>query len=230
MEKSHIIIELGTPLWWQCMIPTIIIAGLILGLPYYLNEKQKALFFHILGTLLLLNVASESIQFIYEGTWNVRENLPLQLCDISAIISGIILLYYRPWLNNLLYYWGVVGGFHSIVTPEFTDGIDGFMLPQFYILHAGIVVVPIMNILHRGHIPEKKSWAWAWLYLQGMAVVLSLINLILKTNYFYLCEKPAVDNPLLVGGWPWYIIALEFIVIVHFFILYLPFAKKNQGW
>lgn len=229
MEK-HIIIEIFTPLWWKCIIPTIIIAALALWIPYYLDEAKKRIYFFTIGVLLLLNVSAESIQFLYEGRWTAEQNLPLQLCDISAMISGIVMLRYRTRLNEVLYYWGVVGGFHSILTPEFTDGIGGFMLPQFYILHAGILVVPIMNILHRNDTPRPKSWAWAWLYLQGVAVTLSCVNLVMGTNYFYLCEKPAVDNPLLVGDWPWYIFVLEFVVIAHCLLLYLPFLRKNKSW
>jgi hypothetical integral membrane protein (TIGR02206 family) len=156
MEKD-VILDFSMPIWWQCIIPTIIISALALWIPYKLDESKKRIYFNIIGVLLLLNVAAESIQFLYEGRWTPEQNLPLQLCDISAMISGIVMLRYRSKLNDLLYYWGVVGGFHSLLTPEFTDGIGGFMLPQFYILHAGILVVPIMNILHRGDVPRPKE-------------------------------------------------------------------------
>jgi hypothetical integral membrane protein (TIGR02206 family) len=229
MEKD-VILDFSMPIWWQCIIPTIIISALALWIPYKLDESKKRIYFNIIGVLLLLNVAAESIQFLYEGRWTPEQNLPLQLCDISAMISGIVMLRYRSKLNDLLYYWGVIGGFHSLLTPEFTDGIGGFMLPQFYILHAGILVVPIMNILHRGDVPRPKSWAWAWVYLQVLAIFLSIVNKVMGTNYFYLCEKPAVENPLLVGDWPYYIFVLEFVVVAHCLLLYLPFLRRNKSW
>ena len=29
----------------------------------------------------------------------------------------------------------------------------------------------------------------------------------------YLAEKPMVDNPFLIGEWPWYIVGLELVLI-----------------
>ena len=44
----------------------------------------------------------------------------------------------------------------------------------------------------------------------------------------YLAEKPMVDNPFLIGEWPWYIVGLELVLILHIAIIYLPFALKNR--
>ena len=39
-----------------------------------------------------------------------------------------------------------------------------------------------------------------------------------------LCIKPIAKNPFLIGEWPWYIIGIELAALLHFFIVYLPFA------
>ena len=44
----------------------------------------------------------------------------------------------------------------------------------------------------------------------------------------YLAEKPMANNPLLFGEWPWYIIGLEFVLILHIIVIYLPFALKKR--
>ena len=44
----------------------------------------------------------------------------------------------------------------------------------------------------------------------------------------YLAEKPMVDNPFLIGEWPWYIVGLELVLILHIAIIYLPFALKKR--
>jgi uncharacterized membrane protein YwaF len=31
-----------------------------------------------------------------------------------------------------------------------------------------------------------------------------------------------------MGDWPYYILVLEAVALIHFWILYLPFAKKNK--
>jgi len=44
----------------------------------------------------------------------------------------------------------------------------------------------------------------------------------------YLAEKPMVNNPFLMGEWPWYIIGLELFLLLHIAIIYLPFALKKR--
>ena len=38
----------------------------------------------------------------------------------------------------------------------------------------------------------------------------------------YLCQKPIVDNPLIVGDWPYYILFVNLIALVNFWLLYQP--------
>jgi uncharacterized membrane protein YwaF len=44
----------------------------------------------------------------------------------------------------------------------------------------------------------------------------------------FLCERPLVDNPLIIGKWPWYIISFEVAAIVHFLLIYAPFWWINK--
>ena len=39
----------------------------------------------------------------------------------------------------------------------------------------------------------------------------------------FLCEAPNVDNPLLIGGWPYYLIVLEFVFFIYGFLILVPF-------
>ena len=45
----------------------------------------------------------------------------------------------------------------------------------------------------------------------------------------YLSAKPDVSNPFLIGEWPYYILILEVVALVHFLIFYLPFTKKIKA-
>ena len=39
-------------------------------------------------------------------------------------------------------------------------------------------------------------------------------------------EKPIVDNPLLIGEWPYYILALQLIALLHIYIIHLIVKPK----
>ena len=48
-----------------------------------------------------------------------------------------------------------------------------------------------------------------------------LIDWLTNSNYMYLREKPPVNNPFLIGDWPYYILGFEFLAFTFFSILYL---------
>ena len=67
-----------------------------------------------------------------------------------------------------------------------------------------------------------------------LAFFIMIVNYFLDSNYMFLCIPPAVDNPLIVGDWPWYILSFEVLFLVFGFILLLPFKlfdyiKYNQN-
>ena len=72
--------------------------------------------------------------------------------------------------------------------------------------------------------PQTVSWWKVLLWSQILLPVIGLINWILNANYMYLSVKPIVNNPFLMGEWPWYIISIELASLLHFFIVYLPFV------
>jgi uncharacterized membrane protein YwaF len=76
--------------------------------------------------------------------------------------------------------------------------------------------------------PRSKSWLHIFGYTQLVALSAVIINYLVGSNYLFLSEKPIVKNPLLIGDWPYYIIVLEFVAVLHFWVLYLPFARKNK--
>ena len=49
----------------------------------------------------------------------------------------------------------------------------------------------------------------------------------------FLNQKPAANNPFLIGEWPWYILGVEFVVYIFLLIIYMPFVflnKKRNIW
>ena len=57
-------------------------------------------------------------------------------------------------------------------------------------------------------------------------------NVLLGSNYMYLNERPIVDNPFLIGEWPWYILGFEVAGALHILIMDLffrirPFNKRR---
>lgn len=77
-------------------------------------------------------------------------------------------------------------------------------------------------------LPRKNAWKRSFLYVKILLLIIFPLNFYLGSNYMYLAQKPLADNPFLIGEWPWYIVGLELVLILHIAIIYLPFAIKRR--
>ena len=114
------------------------------------------------------------------------------------------------------------------MTPEFTSGKSGLLFYEYYLSHGGIILSAIYLTWILGMRPRKGSWWKVFLWSQLLLPVIGLINWIVNANYMYLCTKPIVNNPFLIGEWPWYLLNIELMALLHFFIVYLPFVYLNR--
>lgn len=152
----------------------------------------------------------------------VQEHLPLHLCSIAVVLAVVVLLTRGRLSYELTYFWGLAGTSNGVVTPELTEGFPSYHFVQYFISHGGIVTTALFATFGLGMRPDFKSLVRAFLYLNALAAVLALVNLVLDSNYLYLCEAPVTASPFLFLPWPWYLIWLEVLALGFFALLYLP--------
>ena len=77
--------------------------------------------------------------------------------------------------------------------------------------------------------PSIKGVFTTVIMLNVFAIPIGMINWLIGNgaNYMYLCKKPPVNNALLIGEWPLYILALEIMGIIIFMILLAPFKTRK---
>ena len=113
----------------------------------------------------------------------------------------------------------IPSGIHSILTPEFTQGLSTYLIFDFYFVHAALIFIPLFLTFNRGMLPRKILGEDLFICANSV-VIIFLLNFYLGSNYMYLAEKPMVDNPFLIGEWPWYIVGLELVLILHIAIIF----------
>ena len=64
-------------------------------------------------------------------------------------------------------------------------------------------------------------------FLAILAIPVGIVCWLTGGNYMYLARIPAVDNPIVFGEWPYYIIYLGLIGIIFMLIAKLPLDVKN---
>jgi len=220
----HETIEIFSLLWWQSNIITIGFIFILLILGNWFNTENREKLAKIIGIILISRAIGIHFYWDYIGIWKIESSLPLHLCGLSAILSGILLFWRKQWAYECLYFWGISGAFHSILTPEFTVGTSGFLFYEYYLSHGGIILSAIYLTWILGMRPRKSSWWKVFIWSQLFIPIVGCINFMLNANYMYLCIKPIAKNPFLIGEWPWYILGIELAALLHFFIVYLPFA------
>ena len=219
---THETIEVFSPVWWASNIISIFFISSILIYGKKVSSKSEKLA-KIIGLILIFRTVFIHFYWIHLDIWSIQSSLPLQLCGLSGILSGIVLLWRNQLAYECLYYWGIAGAFHSFFTPEFTTGSQGFLFYDYFISHGGIILSAIYLTWVIGMKPRKGSWWKIFLWSQFLLPIIGFINYQLDSNYMYLCTKPIVDNPFLIGDWPYYLFGVEIAALFHFIIIYLPF-------
>ncbi|MEO5714593.1 MAG: TIGR02206 family membrane protein [Luteolibacter sp.] len=158
--------------------------------------------------------------------------LPLQLCDVATLTAGIALLTKRPLFCALTYFWGLAATMQALLTPALTVGFPHMAFVMFFVQHFAIVAAAFYLPIVDGWRPRQPLWktplevfGWSQVYL----AVAMTVNHLLGTNFAFASHKP--ENPSLLdqlGPWPWYLLAMEVLALVLFYLLALPFARRAE--
>ena len=220
----HETLEIFNLLWWQANLITLGAIVFLLLLGKCINSENKNSLVKVIGAVLIFRTVGVHFYWDYLGIWTIESSLPLHLCGLSAILSGLVIFWRNQKAYECLYFWGLPGAFHSLLTPEFTAGMDSLLFFEYYLSHGGIILSAIYLTWLLGMRPRKGSWWKVFLWSQLLVPIIGFVNWILDANYMYICIKPIAENPFLIGEWPWYFLGVEFAAIIHFVIIYLPFA------
>lgn len=194
-----------------------------------LGEAGRRLFRFGLAALIAVMFLAVAVWRVWVGFWDVRVDLPLHLCDLTALLSIALLLTRSRRLYEFVYFLGVGGALQALVTSNV--GIYGF--PHLYFfssmsIHGGIITTGVYFTVVEGFRPTWRSlWRVAGWMLAYTAAIFGL-NLLLGSNYLFIARRP--DFPSLIdelGPWPWYVLGLIAVGVASLLVLYLPFALKD---
>ncbi|HEV8578572.1 MAG TPA: TIGR02206 family membrane protein [Thermoanaerobaculia bacterium] len=159
---------------------------------------------------------------------NLKDNLPLHLCDWATFTCVAALIWRHRLSYELTYFWGLAGTLQAVITPDLEVGFPDPGFFAFHIAHAGLIAAVLFLTLGLAMRPYPRSLVRAFLWLQLYAVVTAILNLLLDTNYGYLRRKPALPSLLdYLGPWPVYLVSLEALALTLFLLCYLPFAVAD---
>ena len=201
------------------------------------DEVKFSVFEKSLGYLLILNELLKPFYLNYFSPedYNWTNTIPLHACHFSSYATGLFLLTRNQKFFDFAYFWGLGGGTMALFTPDieftfpdldFITLFSGHGLLFFALLFIAVVIK--QNITF-------DSYKNAIKFSLYILPVVYLINVIVggepgfEANLWYLMKAPAGDSLMnFFPNPPLHIIPLFPIVMLVFYILYLPYKVKNN--
>lgn len=164
------------------------------------------------------------------GDFDRTTDLPVDICNLVALSLPLVMWNPSQKVHEVLYFWILAGTLQAVLTPHLYNGFPNFTFFKYWIVHGGLVVYAVYITVVFGLHPTSKSIWKAFLYLQVYALVVLAFNLLIGSNYVYILGKPPTASLLdYFGPWPWYLLVVEALALVLFFLLFLPLRLANNS-
>lgn len=195
-----------------------------------LMEDGTRRFFRIfLAFLLLIFDVWQHLWLLTEDEWSAKRDLQLHLSDLVVILAIVMLMTKSYKLFQFMYFAGIGSSIQAILTPNLGRySFPHFQYIEFFVSHGGAVIACLFMVAAFNYRPTLRDLWVTVLIVNLYAACVFFLNKLLGSNYLYIMEKPKTASLLdYLGPWPWYLLSMEIVMIVSFYILYIPFWKKR---
>lgn len=196
------------------------------------SDDRKRNLVYLWGAMLLINETGWHAWNIYWGKWDIQTMLPLHLCSFT-VWGSVYMLFTgnrNVYFYETLYFLGIGGATQALLTPDAgAYSFPHFRAFQTFISHGLLVIIPLYMTIVEGYRPTLASFKRIFIVTNLYMIAVFFVNLAIGSNYLFVAHKPEFPTLLdALAPWPWYILELEAIGFVVFFIIYLPFLIKDS--
>ena len=181
------------------------------------------------GSILAVN---ELLWYVFRlKTEGIRfpDALPLHLCDLTLWVTVAALLTARQGAYEFSYFLGIGGSSMAVLTPDLWAPLCSYPTIYFFLAHGGVVASALFLTWGRVLRPQPGCFWRVFGILNAYAILIAIFNIVYRTNYMFLCDKPESASLLdYLGPWPVYIIGGEAVALIIFFLLWLPFRRHQK--
>ncbi|MBE7437060.1 MAG: TIGR02206 family membrane protein [Spirochaetales bacterium] len=168
----------------------------------------------------------------WAGHWDLRWDLPLQLCDWAFLSLALAFLTRHRFLYEISYFWGLAGTLQGMLTPHLGRDFPSIEFLAFFLFHGGVIAAALFNAIAQEQYPRGGAFWKVALASQVYLLTALLANFLIQgANYGFLMEKPDASLMDYMGPWPWYILSLELAGLFSFWLYDLPwrwFRNRNE--
>ena len=226
---GHTFVFFSPPHWIALLILFGIFGALWLKRDWFSTPKRDLRTRWIIAILLLVQEISLNIWHISIGDWDAGSTLPLHLCGVGIVLAAFLLINRNYLLYELVYFWGLGGAIQALLTPDIgAYGYPHYRFFQFFISHGALIFASLYMTWIGGMRPTHRS-IWKVMGITNIYLVfIAGFNYLTDGNYLFICHKPMSGSLIdVLGPWPWYILSLEVVAVISFYLYYSPFALKD---
>ena len=191
---------------------------------------------HLVGNIFAFSLAFTVLVWtflkIYLNGFDIKHDLPLNLCNLTALLLPIFTLTRKKLYYEIVFFWILAGTTHAVLTPDLSDAFPHYVFLKYWYVHAGLILFVFYATFVYNMRPTLKSPIKSFVALQGYIILMFAVNYTIGSNYFYTNQKPNSSSALdFLGEWPYYIFVIELFMLPYFFLFYLPFylsSRKKQ--
>lgn len=198
---------------------------------HFLRPYRKVIYL-VTGSLLLLSRLSLDAWYVATSNWSVQTSLPFELCSVASLLCALMLFTRNTFLFEVLFFIAISGSLQALLTPELAYSFPHFRYVQFFFDHFLLFTAPFLLIWFEGYSIRFHSLIKAFLFLNGLALIAFIINILIGANYMFLMDKPSTRSLLdFLGPHPFYLLSLEGVALVIFLALfgaYSVFRKRSS--
>ena len=155
------------------------------------------------------------------GELHLMDLLPLHLCDFALFVAVYVSFTGSRRVGEVLFFWACTGTLLAMVTPALWSGFPHWRFFDYFILHGLVFFAACIHVLGFRRYPAPHAWLRAFVATNIYAGIVGAVNVVLKTNYLFLCRKPSASTLLdYFGPWPVYIVVCEVLALGLFVLLY----------
>ncbi|OWA36594.1 TIGR02206 family membrane protein [Saccharibacillus sp. O16] len=179
--------------------------------------------------VLVLTEASLHIWYIACGVWSAQYTLPLELCSLMLLTAILMLITRSRFLTGLVFFAGIGGAMQALITPNLAYTYPHFRFVQFFVAHAAIILSALYMVWIERFRATWRTVFIAMLSLNGIALIVYVIDRLLDANYMFLRGKPDTPSVLdMFGDYPLYLLAEEALALMTFTLLHVLFFVLPQ--
>jgi hypothetical integral membrane protein (TIGR02206 family) len=206
---------------------TIAVCGIIFKWSKFLNPKDQFRLRFLIAGLLILQIVSFNVYYIFTNSFDLRFHLPFHLCSISAYLTAIALLLNRPKLNTMQFYLAPIGASVGLLFPDTINlqNFPSFRFLEYFTSHSLIIIGTCYLLVNSKIIADFKNFVYACFSMFGLLITAFFANSVFDGNYFNLRFAPNTSFITYLGS-----NYIYFLIVIGYSLMFVQHLLLKEFW